>query len=240
MAGYQLSCTAKEIDNRLDKIKELSHVGMIIHSTTLDTMEKVIKIYGGTIWYKIEGMFLLGQSNTYAVNSTGGEASHTLSSTEMPSHAHSVGAHSHSLNGHRHTIAQHTHGLNNHTHPIPTLTGTAAFSGEHNHEIYYRGITGTLSATTTGGWFVIGSSSNNNGTCKPIEKNGYHVHDVVIDSSETAGANGQTKESDPFLSEEAPGSTANSEVFSSSTTGSNIAHNNMPPYKTVYIWERTA
>lgn len=284
MAGYQLSCTAKEIDNRLDKIKELSHIGMIIHSTTLDTMEKVIEIYGGTIWYKIEGMFLLGQSSTYAVNSTGGEASHTLSSTEMPSHTHtepshthSVGAHSHGLNEHKHTITghthglnnhmhtipAHTHGLNNHTHTIPKLSGTAKSSGYHSHEIYYRGVSGSLTATSTGGWYVIGSSANNNGLCKPIEDNGYHTHTVETTINTTAGANtstagseafssaganGQTAENSSFLSEAASGSTASSTAFNSGSsgtgntgaTGSGIAHNNMPPYKTVYIWERIA
>ena len=67
-----------------------SHVGMIIHSTTLDTMEKVIALYGGTEWVKIEGMFLLGQSEKYEINSTGGEETHTLTTTEMPAHNHYI------------------------------------------------------------------------------------------------------------------------------------------------------
>lgn len=49
-----------------------SYVGMVIHSTTLDTQQKVIEQYGGTTWVKIEGRFLLGQSSSYAINSTGG------------------------------------------------------------------------------------------------------------------------------------------------------------------------
>lgn len=32
-----------------------SHVGMIIQSTTLDTMQKVIDVYGGTEWQQLEG-----------------------------------------------------------------------------------------------------------------------------------------------------------------------------------------
>ena len=70
--------------------KSISHVGSVIHSTTLDTMEKVIAVYGGTTWVKIEGRFLLGQSSSYAINSTGGEAMHTLTIAEMPSHTHVV------------------------------------------------------------------------------------------------------------------------------------------------------
>ena len=30
------------------------------------------------------------------------------------------------------------------------------------------------------------------------------------------------------------------DTFSLTSNGGNQAHNNMPPYKTVYIWERTA
>lgn len=66
----------------------LSHIGMIIHSTTLDTMAKVIEKYGGTEWTKLEGVFLLGANSAYAVNSTGGEATHTLTVAEMPAHNH--------------------------------------------------------------------------------------------------------------------------------------------------------
>mgnify|MGYP007121289589 CR=1 FL=1 len=89
-----------------------SHVGMIIQSTTLDTEAKVIAIYGGTSWTKIEGRFLLGTSPSYAVNATGGEATHKLTTPEMPSHSH---------------------GLNNHTRIIPALSGTTNTAGSHTH-----------------------------------------------------------------------------------------------------------
>ena len=62
---------------------------MIIFTVTLDTMDKVIEVYGGTTWVKIEGRFLIGASTTYTLNSTGGEATHTLTVNEMPSHSHS-------------------------------------------------------------------------------------------------------------------------------------------------------
>ena len=75
-----------QLNNDLTALK--SHVGMIIQSTTLDTEAKVIAIYGGTTWTKIEGRFLLGASEDYAVNSTGGEATHTLTIDEMPAHTH--------------------------------------------------------------------------------------------------------------------------------------------------------
>ena len=63
-----------------------SHVGMIVQSTTLDTEEKVINVYGGTAWTQIEGKMLLGASESHAVNTTGGAETHKLSTAELPSH----------------------------------------------------------------------------------------------------------------------------------------------------------
>lgn len=45
-------------------------------------------ILGFGTWAKIEGRFLLGASSSYAADSTGGEATHTLTENEMPEHYH--------------------------------------------------------------------------------------------------------------------------------------------------------
>lgn len=42
---------------------------------------------GGT-WERIKDRFLLAAGDTYAAGSTGGEAKHTLTISEMPNHAH--------------------------------------------------------------------------------------------------------------------------------------------------------
>ena len=42
---------------------------------------------GGT-WERIKDRFLLAAGDSYAAGSTGGEAEHTLTEDEMPSHAH--------------------------------------------------------------------------------------------------------------------------------------------------------
>lgn len=44
-------------------------------------------LFGGT-WERLQNCFLLGASSTYAAGSTGGEAEHTLTVDEMPSHSH--------------------------------------------------------------------------------------------------------------------------------------------------------
>ena len=44
-------------------------------------------LFGGT-WERIQDTFLLAAGSTYAAGKTGGEASHTLTTAEMPSHGH--------------------------------------------------------------------------------------------------------------------------------------------------------
>ena len=56
---------------------------------------------GGT-WETIRDRFLVGAGGSYAVKAEGGEASHTLTEAEMPSHKHNVstssaGSHHHRL-----------------------------------------------------------------------------------------------------------------------------------------------
>lgn len=73
-----------------------SHIGMIVQSTTLDTEAKVIAIYGGISWSKIEGRVLVGDgtldsTHSYTAGNTGGEPEHTLTIDEMPKHRHGNG-----------------------------------------------------------------------------------------------------------------------------------------------------
>lgn len=46
-------------------------------------------LFGGT-WEQIKDKFLLSSGDTYSAGSTGGEASHTLTIGEMPSHYHAI------------------------------------------------------------------------------------------------------------------------------------------------------
>ena len=130
---------------------------MIVQTTTLDTEAKVIAIYGGTSWSKIEGRFLLGASSSYAANSTGGEAAHMLTINEMPSHNHAFtsGGQAMCINTKADPANQHSWGY-------------------------------TVGQNT--GWYI----------------------------------------------------NANKDIANITYNGGNAAHNNMPPYKAVYIWERTA
>ena len=59
-------------------------IGSIYMSTLAVNPET---LFGGK-WTKIEGRFLLGSSSAYSLGSTGGEATHKLTTQEMPSHYH--------------------------------------------------------------------------------------------------------------------------------------------------------
>lgn len=125
----------------LNKVYPVGSIYMSVNSTSPATL------FGGT-WEAIEGQFLLGASSTYTAGSTGGEAEHTLTTAEMPSHNHVV-----------------------------TRATTSYGSGSQS------------------AWRSLSWSGTN--------------HDY-------------------------------NDVVSSESTGSGGAHNNMPPYLAVYIWQRVS
>ena len=84
----------------LDLIYPVGSIYLSVNSASPDTL------FGGT-WEQIQGRFLLGVSSSYPAGSTGGEAQHTLTEAELPSHRHS----------------------------IPSLSGSAASDGAHTHNV---------------------------------------------------------------------------------------------------------
>lgn len=96
-----LSKTTSEIEDALEKADNIE--------ATFDTMftQKMLSIYpvgaiymsasstspaslfGGT-WEQIQNRFLLAAGSSYAAGNTGGEATHTLTKNEMPTHSHEI------------------------------------------------------------------------------------------------------------------------------------------------------
>ena len=84
------------ITNQTDLIDYIYPVGSIYMSVNT-TSPSVL--FGG-VWEQIQGRFLLASDTNNPVGTTGGEATHTLTTAEMPSHTHSgssvsAGAHTH-------------------------------------------------------------------------------------------------------------------------------------------------
>lgn len=132
------------------KIYPVGSIYISVNSTSPQTL------FGGT-WEQIKDTFLLACGDTYSNGDTGGEATHTLTTDEMPSHTHTQNPHSHTIGSlTRYNI---------------TGKGVAAVGDGYGNTQNYK--TGNTTATN---------------------KN----------------------------------------------TGGGQAHNNMPPYLTVFMWKRTA
>ena len=117
-------------------------------------------LFGGT-WEQIQGRFLLGRSSSYPVGSMGGEARHTLTESEMPSHK---------------------------GHLSSGIAGGAPYE-KGNYKGYLNSDKMTAYSDIGRGWNVYA---------------GNEIHPA------------------------------------SEAVGGGQAHNNMPPYLSVYIWKRTA
>lgn len=140
----------------VDLIYPVGAIYMSVDSTSPGTL------FGGT-WTQIKDTFLLSAGDTYTAGTTGGEATHTLTTSELPSHRH------------------------------PTYNG----DGWANFEIHRDG-TGARTQVTT-------SSSSGKYTF------------TVTTSTDIQWPNNV-----------------------SGYAGGGGAHNNMPPYLAVYVWERVS
>jgi microcystin-dependent protein len=131
----------------------------------------------------LSGRFILSMGGSYPYASTGGEATHTLTATEIPSHTHtgttvSNGAHAHSI-----TDPGHTHSITDpgHTHSQTTINDDFNNSGDNP-----PGFTGDSAGSVT--WNNINSSTtgisvNSNSTGVSVNSNGAHTHTFTSDST---------------------------------------------------------
>lgn len=167
----------------------------------------------GNTWEQIQDTFLLAAGSTYSAGSTGGEANHTLTESELPGHTHTLSSHTHSLQSHTHSLQSHTHSLSNHTHSFQQQyylgKGTMGYNGQAitgNGNERQLGTWNAMPATTTGG-------PSNNTSGGP--------------SNNTSGGPSNNTSGGPSTNV-------------SGSTGSGNSHNNMPPYLAVYMWKRIA
>lgn len=78
---------AKPLINNLKDLVDLIYpVGSIYMSVSATSPQT---LFGGT-WSQLKDRFLLGVGDTYKNGTTGGEEKHTLTTSEMPKHKHTI------------------------------------------------------------------------------------------------------------------------------------------------------
>ena len=203
--------------------------------------------WAGTSWERIQDCMLMAAGSTYAAGSSYGSATHSLTTDEIPSHKHSVGAHAHGLNSHTHSVGAHAHGLNSHVHtyakPNTATGGTAITTAQlavHSHGWRYKGDAAGGSPRPRG------SGPGEPGVTVATDVNtdtgsgSAHTHTIGTTSTNTGAASGSTANSAAFNTGAASGSTADSAAFDSGATGAGKAFSILNPCLAVYMWKRVA
>lgn len=166
----------------IDKVYPVGSIYMSMSETDPGTL------FGGA-WTRLPDKFLIGAGGSYSVGATGGEADHTLTLSEIPSHSHSV-------------------------------SGSTSSSGNHRHE------------PQNGNSFVTADSPSDGFNRVNCTFGGSNTRTVIE-------ANDSGIQSSGWYTDYA-GSHSHSLSASIGSTGSGAAHNNMPPYLAVYMWQRTS
>ena len=129
---------------------------------------------------ELQGRVIIGASINHVLAETGGEESHILTASEIPTHSHSVPAH-----GHSSTITATTPSLS-HTITQPAFTYTAPSGTANRTKTGKSGFYGTTSTNAT-------RSANlaiSNHTATACTKTGGVSDCVAFDSSSTGSGNG--------------------------------------------------
>ena len=172
---------------------------------------------GGT-WERVEGKFIMGASSAYPVGTTGGSATHTQTTAEMPSHSHSgstgsAGSHSHSAS---------TDSAGWHSH-----SGTTDWAGSHTHDA-----TINSNGSSTGGSSGLVSSSMDYG-------GGYYYANITTKSAGSHNHSFSTNSTGSHTHTVSIGDAgAHTHTVSIGSTGSGQAMSVLNPYYALYIWVR--
>ena len=145
-------------------------------------------LFGGT-WTRLKDRMLMASGDVYAPNSTGGSATVTLSTSQLPSHNHSLttdGSHTHTATNanagiHNHTVTGTIASNGSHTH---TWSGSSASAGSHAHT--WSGSAGN-SGDHTHTWSGSSASAGAHTHTTTIASAGSHTHTAT-----TATAGGHT------------------------------------------------
>lgn len=130
-----------DIENPEDVVIRINQLTQMVNSLTA-SMEALIPAVGeiyistsnenpsvrfGGTWRQIKDTFLLAAGDAYSLGSVGGEAEHTLTINEIPSHAHTYKRHAFDRNDSDPTTGEDVYGANNKT--LAAHEGTTDVTG---------------------------------------------------------------------------------------------------------------
>ena len=196
-------------------------------------------------------------AHTHTISGTAesaGSHTHTItaSTASSGSHTHTTSGTAESAGAHTHTITASTANAGDHTHTATTssagahthsVSGTAASAGNHTHQT----MTHNANASSKGYVYEITSYTTFIRDSGKVQTTGAHTHSV----SGTAASNGGhthtlTTSSNGSHTHTITASSANAGAHAHTVSGNTAsagvsgAGKNMPPYKVVYCWKRTA
>ena len=208
--GTSAGTVAAGDDSRFVTLSTIYPVGSIYMSVVSTSPAT---LFGMGTWSALAGRFLVGldsgQTEFDAAEETGGEKTHTLTSSEMPAHTHTQDAHGHGVTdgGHNHTQNSHNHTQDAHAHVqnLPSVSTGNFACGTRD--------------TSAGG--VGGSPS------------------TVADALSTASTTATNQATTATNIANTTGLTVNNATAANQNTGGGGAHNTLPPYLVVYMWKRT-
>ncbi len=185
--------------------------------------------YPGTTWVQIKDRFILAQGDTYStVNATGGAATVTLTTAQMPCHTHTFeGTEATSKNQSAHE--------------------SFSWTGSHGHEANTSVIT-NAGAPDGGEDYSTANDPSHYGKMRYLTNSSVQIPSYAWTTNQSAG---KQIAKDTSLTVSGPCTGNHNHKFTATgsntltggngtTAGNASAHNNMPPYIVKYCWERTA
>ena len=220
-------------------------------------------LFGGGTWVQVQDRMILAAGSTYTAGTlanpaTGGSATKTLVTANLPSHTHTfttstAGNHTHTVSGstqsagsHTHTVSGTTGGSGNHSHTRGTMNITGYIDASSDNEnLFFADIIsvgGALSVSKSGTKVGGGSSDLGYARMDFNAANGWSGATSTVSNhthtfSATTSSNGSHTHT---ISITVGAAGKHTHTGTTNATGNGTAFDVMPPYIVAYVWRRTA